>query len=55
MSMLSINPVTGQTIQFFPIWQADTIDTVLREVESAQVGWALLSVEQRAVYPARGI
>ncbi|AKH39124.1 MULTISPECIES: NAD-dependent succinate-semialdehyde dehydrogenase [Nitrosomonas] len=50
MSMLSINPVTGQTIQFFPIWQADTIDTVLREVESAQVGWALLSVEQRAVY-----
>ena len=50
MSMLSINPVNGQTIQVFPTWQADTINTVLREVESAQEGWASLHIEQRAVY-----
>lgn len=50
MFMLSINPVTGQTIQSFPAWQAETIDTVLSQVESAQAGWALLSIEQRSVY-----
>ncbi|WP_430230124.1 NAD-dependent succinate-semialdehyde dehydrogenase [Nitrosomonas communis] len=50
MSMLSINPITGQTIQAFPTWQADTINTVLREVESAQEGWASLHIEQRAVH-----
>jgi succinate-semialdehyde dehydrogenase/glutarate-semialdehyde dehydrogenase len=50
MSMLSINPATGQIIQSFSTWQTDAIDTVLSQVESAQTGWALLSFEQRSVY-----
>ncbi|SFI49927.1 NAD-dependent succinate-semialdehyde dehydrogenase [Nitrosomonas sp. Nm34] len=50
MSMLSINPVNGQTIQAFPTWQSDTINAILREVESAQKGWASLHIEQRAVH-----
>lgn len=50
MSMLSINPVNGQTIQAFPTWQTDTINAILREVESAQEGWASLHIEQRAVH-----
>ena len=50
MSMLSINPASEQIIQSFPTWQADTIDTVLNQVEAAQVGWAQLNFEQRAGY-----
>lgn len=48
MSMLSINPTTGKTLQSFSLWQADKIDTVLSQVESAQTGWAALSFAQRS-------
>ncbi|SFE76158.1 NAD-dependent succinate-semialdehyde dehydrogenase [Nitrosomonas sp. Nm166] len=48
MSMLSINPATGQTLQSFATWQTDEINTVLSQVESAQTGWAALSFEQRS-------
>lgn len=48
MPMLSTNPATGQILQSFPTWQAGEIDTVLRQAESAQIGWAALRFEQRA-------
>ena len=48
MSMLSINPATGQTLQSFATWQTDEINTVLSQVESAQADWAALSFEQRS-------
>lgn len=48
MSLLSINPATGQTTQSFPLWQADEIDVVLSQVASAQTSWAALSFEQRS-------
>ncbi|MDP1557626.1 MAG: NAD-dependent succinate-semialdehyde dehydrogenase [Nitrosomonas sp.] len=50
MSMLSINPATGLTIQSFPVWQADDINTALNQVEAAQTGWGALDFEQRASY-----
>ena len=48
MPMLSINPATALTLQSFPLWQSDKINTVLSQVESAQMGWATLSFEQRS-------
>ena len=48
MSMLSVNPATGQTMQSFPAWDADKINTVLNQVESAQNDWGALSFAQRA-------
>jgi succinate-semialdehyde dehydrogenase / glutarate-semialdehyde dehydrogenase len=48
MSLQSINPATGITIQSFPSWQAEEINTVLGLVDSAQTGWAELDIEQRS-------
>lgn len=48
MSMQSINPATGQIIQSFPTWQADEINTVLSQADSAQAEWAVLSFAQRS-------
>ncbi|MBP6059051.1 MAG: NAD-dependent succinate-semialdehyde dehydrogenase [Nitrosomonas sp.] len=48
MPMLSINPATGQTMQSFPAWNADEINSILHQVESAQAGWAELDFEQRS-------
>ncbi len=50
MFMKSINPATSQTIQSFPIWEAEDINTALSLVESAQTDWAELDIEQRASY-----
>ena len=48
MSLQSINPATGITIQSFPSWQAEEINIVLGLVDSAQTGWAELDIEQRS-------
>lgn len=48
MPILSINPATGQTMQSFPAWNTDEINTVLNQVESAQAGWAAFGFEQRS-------
>ena len=50
MSMLSINPATGQILQSYPTWQAGEIGAALQQVDSAQVGWAALSFDERAVF-----
>ena len=50
MSMQSINPATGQTIQSFSTYQAEEINTVLNLVDSAQTSWAELDFEQRSIY-----
>lgn len=50
MSMLSVNPTTGQTMQSFPAWDSDKINTVLNQVESAQNDWSVLSFAQRAQF-----
>lgn len=50
MSMLSVNPATGQTMQSFSAWDADKIHTVLNQVESAQNDWGALSFARRAQF-----
>ena len=50
MSMQSINPATGQTIQSFPTYQAEEINAILNLVDSAQIDWAELDLEQRSIY-----
>ena len=53
MSLQSINPATGITIQSFPTWQAEEINIVLGLVDSAQTGWAELDIEQRSILHAK--
>lgn len=50
MSLQSINPATGQTIQSFPTYKTEEINAVLNLVDSAQTGWAELDFEQRSIY-----
>lgn len=50
MSLQSINPATGQTIQTFPTYQSEEINAVLNLVDSAQTDWAKLDFEQRSIY-----
>lgn len=50
MSLQSTNPATGQTIQTFPAWQTEEIDTVLNLVDAAQTDWAKLDIAQRSVH-----
>lgn len=49
MPMLSINPVTGQTLHTFPTWQVDTVEAALSQVDTAQACWSALTIEQRSV------
>lgn len=48
MFMRSINPATGETLQSFPTWQADEVNTALSQVACAQTDWAALGFAQRA-------
>ena len=50
MSMQSINPATGQTIQSFSTYQTEEVNAVLNLVDSAQIDWAELDLEQRSIY-----
>lgn len=50
MPMLSINPVTGQTLHTFPTWQEDTVEAALSQVGTAQACWSAFTIEQRSVY-----
>ncbi|HNP52629.1 succinate-semialdehyde dehydrogenase/glutarate-semialdehyde dehydrogenase [Nitrosomonas nitrosa] len=50
MPILSINPVTGQILDSFPLWSDETIDSTLSRVVTAYAYWSALDIEQRAVY-----
>ncbi len=50
MSLQSVNPATGQTIQTFSTYQSEEINAVLNLVDSAQTDWAKLDFEQRSIY-----
>ncbi|MCB1947537.1 NAD-dependent succinate-semialdehyde dehydrogenase [Nitrosomonas sp.] len=48
MSLHSINPATGKTMQSFPVVQDDAITSILESVTTAQNHWEQLDFDQRA-------
>ena len=50
MSIQSINPATGQVIHSFPALQAQEIAEMLGNVAFAQIHWAELDFDQRAIH-----
>ncbi|SER55390.1 succinate-semialdehyde dehydrogenase / glutarate-semialdehyde dehydrogenase [Nitrosomonas sp. Nm51] len=48
MSIYSINPATGKTVQSFPAQQDDTIKSILESAATAQPRWRSLDFSQRS-------
>jgi succinate-semialdehyde dehydrogenase/glutarate-semialdehyde dehydrogenase len=47
-TLVSINPATGEPVGEVPITPVDHLPQIVRDARNAQVGWAALSLEQRA-------
>jgi succinate-semialdehyde dehydrogenase/glutarate-semialdehyde dehydrogenase len=49
MTIATQNPATGETLKTFPALDDTQVDTVLQQVNTASIGWAVTPVAERAV------